>query len=586
MNEKSVTRRDFLKTSAWATALFAATPFWASDLDEPMPTDYLSPVPANAPTEWTTPADLADTDPAVLTLNRITFGPRAGDVERVRAMGVDAFIEQQLAPERIEDTAVDEMLKAFPSLTMEIPELAKYYELPFIGIQPDAQGNDVVSAVQGFLGLFGDKTEAAPAMGTMEAGEMTPEAAETRVQSVLELVQATVLRQVFSERQLFEVMVDFWSNHFNIYALKKQCRILKTWDDRAVIRKHALGNFRDLLMATAKSPAMLIFLDNVSNVKGVPQENYAREMMELHTLGVEGGYTQEDVEQVARAFTGWSVLAPRKTVFDYEFDAAGAFLFRKNQHDDGAKTILGMTLPAGGGIRDGEQVLEMLAAHPKTAEHISSKLVRRFVDDNPPPALVARAAETFAKTDGDIRAVLNTILHSDEFKTSFGKKVKRPLEFVASALRALDATPTDVELKKIPLKGYDKRANEKTRAADEPLAKTLRTLGQVPFLWQAPNGYPDVAGAWVNSNNLLARWNFALALTMNRILEFDIAPVSSAQANSPEALVDEWSTRILQRALPDADRAKLVEYVRGDGSETRVENLVALLLASPHFQYR
>jgi uncharacterized protein (DUF1800 family) len=403
---------------------------------------------------------------------------------------------------------------------------------------------------------------------------------------VLELVQATVLRQVFSERQLFEVMVDFWSNHFNIYALKKQCRILKTWDDREVIRKHALGKFRDLLFATAKSPAMLIYLDNVSNVKGVAQENYAREMMELHTLGVDGGYSQVDVEQVARAFTGWSVVAPRKTGFDFDYDTAGAFLFRKNQHDDEAKTILGMQFAAGGGIRDGEQVLEQVASHPKTAEHVSFKLVRRFVDDNPPARLVTRVADTFTKTDGDIRAVLNTILHSDEFKTSFGKKVKRPLEFVASALRALDATPTNVELKKVPLKGYAKGARAKKNIAEEPLAKTLRALGQVPFLCQAPNGYPDVAGAWVNSNNLLTRWNFALALTTNRILEFDVAPASRAQANSPEALVDDWSGRVLQRALPDADRVKLIEYVRGDDSETRVENLVALLMASPHFQYR
>ncbi len=580
MSEPKITRRDFLKTSAWASALFAATPFWVNDLDQAMPMDYLSPVGINVPMEWTTPADLANTDPVVLTLNRIAFGPRAGDVERVRAMGVDAYIEQQLAPALIDDAAMNEMLRVFPSLTMEIPELVKYYAEPFMGTQPATQGNDVVSAVRGFLGLFENKTEMSPTMDAM------PMNAENRMQSVLELVQATVLRQVYSERQLFEVMVDFWSNHFNIYALKNQCRILKTWDDRAVIRKHALGKFRDLLFATAHSPAMLVYLDNVSNVKGVPQENYARELMELHTLGVDGGYSHHDVEEVARAFTGWTVVAPRKSGFDFDYAEAGNFLFRKQQHDDGEKHILGAMILAGGGVRDGEDVLNMLAAHPKTAEFVSFKLVRRFVDDNPPASLVAGAADTFTKTDGDIRAVLSTILHSDEFTTSFGKKVKRPLEFIASSLRALDASLTDADLKKIPLKSYDKRANGKNRIADEPLAKTLRTLGQVPFLWQAPNGYPDVASAWVNTNNLLARWNFALALTTNRVAEFDVALDANAQNVSPDALVDEWSARVLQRALPDADRAKLIEYVRGDESEARVENLVALLIASPHFQYR
>lgn len=581
MGHTSISRRDFLRTSAWAAALFAATPFWASNLDEPMPMDYLSPVPVNAPVEWTTPADLAETDPVVLALNRLAFGPRPRDVERVRAMGVDAFIEQQLAPETMADTRVEELLKAFPSLPMDIPDLTRYYALPYLGgAAMNAPGNDPVSAVRGFLGLFEDKTEP-----SMQALASPPMVADNRMQSVLELIQATVLRQVYSERQLFELLVDFWSNHFNIYILKNQCRILKTWDDREVIRKHALGKFRDLLFATATSPAMLVYLDNVSNVKGVPQENYARELMELHTLGVNGGFTQSDVENVARAFTGWSVVAPRRAAFGLDYDAVGAFVFHENQHDDDPKTILGMTLPAGGGKRDGERVLELLAAHPKTAELIAFKLARRFVDDNPPPDLVARAAETFKQTDGEIRAVLNTLLHSDEFKTSFGKKVKRPLEFVASALRALDATVTDAELEPVPLKAFDKRAANQRRA-DEPLARTLRALGQVPFLWQAPNGYPDVAGAWVNSNNLLTRWNFALALTTNRVLEFDVQLKAAGQGDPPEALVDTWSERVLHRALPDADRARLIEFVRDDKSETRTENLVALLLASPHFQYR
>ncbi|HZQ05052.1 MAG TPA: DUF1800 domain-containing protein [Anaerolineae bacterium] len=578
MSEQTITRRSFLKTSAWASALFAATPFWATDLDQPMPAEYLSPVPLKTPIEWTTPADFAATDPAVLALNRIAFGPRPGDVERVQAMGIEAYIEQQLAPESLDDIHVDEMLRVFPSLTMDIPALIQNYAVPFMK-SANGKGKNRMTAGGGLFGSPDDPTQ----MGGM------PMMADYRLQGVLELVQATLLRQVYSERQLFELMVDFWTNHFNIYILKNQCRVLKTWDDREVIRKHALGKFRDLLMASAKSPAMLIFLDNVNNVKGVPQENYARELMELHTVGVDGGYTQSDVQNVARAFTGWSVEAPRRSVLGPDYAEAGSFLFRPRQHDNDAKTVLGMNLPAGLGIRDGEQVLEMLAKHPKTAQHISSKLVQRFVDDVPPPALVARAADTFLKTDGDIRAVMSTILHSDEFKTSFGKKVKRPLEFIASSLRALDASPTDVDLKKVALKGaLGSKLQTRKRQPDEPIARTLRALGQVPFLWPAPNGYPDAAAAWVNTNNLLTRWNFSLALTSGRVLEFDAELAPAAQGATPDALVNEWSEKILHRALPDADRAKLIEYVRGDNSPDngRVANLVALLLASPHFQYR
>lgn len=581
MHEKTFTRRDFLKTSAWASALFAATPFWATDLDQPMPADYASPVPVKSPLAWTSPADLSDTDSDVLALNRIAFGPRPGDLEQVKAMGVDAFIDQQLAPDSIDDSAVEDMLKIFPSLTMDIPDLLQSYAVPFMhGGSGNAGGLNVGATVRGFLGLLDNQSNTNGVTLT----------ADSRLQSVLELVQATILRQVYSERQLFELMVDFWSNHFNIYILKNQCRVLKTWDDREVIRKYALGKFRDLLFASAHSPAMLIFLDNVTNLKGVPQENYARELMELHTIGVDGGYTQDDVENVAKALTGWSVMAPRRSLFGMDYDNAGAFFFRKNQHDNTAKTILGTNISPGGWMQDGEQVLDMLASSPKTATHISTKLVKRFVDDNPPPALIARAADTFAKTDGDIRAVMSTILHSDEFKTSFGKKVKRPLEFVASALRALDATPTNAELKRVSLKGAIPQTlynPARRKLPGEPIAATLRLLGQVPFLWQSPNGYPDSAGAWVNTNNLLTRWNFSLALATGRVLEFD-ATLDSSNAAEPAALVDEWSGRILHRALPDTDRAKLIDYVSGDtpSPNARLQNLVALLLSSPHFQYR
>lgn len=583
MTEPKMTRRDFFKTSAWATALFAATPLWADQLDEPMPMEYLSGAFAGVPMEWSAPADLADTDPAVLALHRVAFGPRPGEVERVRAMGVNAFIEQQLAPELIPDPTVEQMLTAFPSLTMSIPELTKYYEAPFMGMKAGMQANSAGGSATGFTGMFDDDPQAM--LQKAPAGTPAADPTTSRSQSVLELVQAVILRHAYSERQLFEIMVDFWGDHFNIYALKGTCRILKVWDDREVIRKHALGKFRDLLFASAKSPAMLVYLDNIGNLQGIPQENFARELLELHTLGIESKFTQKDVSETARAFTGWSMVTPRKAAVDVDYTDAGEFQFRKKQHDTGSKTVLGWNLQAGRGIEDGEEILERIAAHPKTAEHIAFKLTRRFVSDTPPPALVARAAETFMQTEGDIRSVLKTILYSDEFKTSFGQKVKRPLEFIASSLRTTEAVPTGAEISKVPLREY-KPIGARKRDRDEPIARTLRTLGHVPFTWPAPNGYPDVASAWVNSNNLLARWNYAFALTTNRILEFDVALESFTHLDTPEVLVDEWSKRVLNRALPGEDRAKLIEHVRGDTSETRVENLVALLIASPHFQYR
>lgn len=578
MTEPGMTRRDFFKTSAWASALLAA-PLWTHQLDESMPTDYLPAAFAGVSMDWSTPADLANTEPALVALHRAAYGPRPGDLERVRAMGVNAFIEEQLASETIDDSTVEQMLEVFPSLRMSIPELVKYYEAPFMTKMPPMATNNAGGGAGGFSGMF----DSDPQAMLKNTPALDPEA--SRSQSVLELVQAVILRQVYSERQLFEIMVDFWSDHFNIYALKGTCRILKVWDDREVIRKHAMGKFRDLLFASAKSPAMLVYLDNIDNVKGIPQENYARELLELHTLGVESGFTQKDVAETARAFTGWSMLTPRKAAKNVDYTDAGEFQFRKKQHDMGPKTVLGLNLKAGRGMEDGQEILERIAAHPKTAEHIAFKLARRFVADTPPPALVARAAETFKQTDGDIRAILKTILFSDEIKFSFGQKIKRPQEFIASSLRATQAAPTGAELRKVPLREY-KPIGSRKRGQDEPIARTLRTLGHVPFLWASPNGYPDVASAWINSNNLLTRWNFAFALATNRILEFDVQLEAFAHLDAPEELVVEWGKRALNRTLLEPDRAKLIEYVRGDTSETRIQNLVALLIASPHFQYR
>jgi uncharacterized protein (DUF1800 family) len=588
MSETTISRRDFLKGSAWAAALFGL-PEWINGLDEQPSASYMAFGTTNYPLDWTPPAAPSNVDPAVVTLNRVAFGPRPGDFDRVRAMGVDNYVEEQLSPSSIDDSALDQVLQHLPSLTMTAEQLGQLYGQTLETLQlkrlQQRQGSitNPTTAILGFLSLFG-------AEPSSNGSAMTSSPQQT-YQLLTEVIQATVLRQMFSARQLFEVLVDFWSNHFNIYILKNQDRYLKTVDDREVIRKYALGKFRDLLYASAHSPAMLVFLDNITNVQGVPNENYARELMELHTLSVNSGFTQTDVEQVARCFTGWSVSMPTRSLLGVDYAQAGEFQFRANQHDDGTKLVLGVKIPAGGGIHDGEQVLDLLARHPSTAQFIATKLVRRFVADAPPASLVQRATSTFTQSDGDIRAVLSTILHSAEFKQSFGQKAKRPLEYIASAVRALDAQlgTTNVGVTGLKGKGNANRNAAQNRNGSQVIATALRTMGQVPFMWQSPNGYPDSASAWINSNNLLARWNLALALTSGQAAGIHVdlnGAMSGADVSTPAAAVDFWTGRILHRSIPEADRATLISYLGGDTSPQQLANLVALILSSPHFQYR
>jgi uncharacterized protein (DUF1800 family) len=304
--------------------------------------------------------------------------------------------------------------------------------------------------------------------------------------SVAEVGAAKLSRAVLSERQLYEQMVDFWENHFSVFIGKGQTRLFIPAYDRDVIRPHALGKFRELLGAVAKSPAMLFYLDNArSSARGL-NENYARELMELHTLGVDGGYSQKDVIEVARALTGWTI-DPRE----------GAFVFRPRQHDEGEKVILGERFGAGRGIEDGERVLDMLARHPSTARHITRKLVVRFVSDSAPPGLVDRCASVFSRTDGDIRATLQCVVTSPEFfsRTAYHVKVKTPLELVASALRASDATPD----------------------GSPRSTQILVRLGQPMFGRQTPDGWPDTADEWVNAGAMVNRVNFTLALVSGRV---------------------------------------------------------------------
>ena len=333
-----------------------------------------------------------------------------------------------------------------------------------------------------------------------------------------DLSEGKLLRAVYSNRQLDEVLADFWFNHFNVYLDKGADRYLVTEYERDVIRPRVLGKFRDLLEATAKSPAMLFYLDNWQSVgPDAPQargkkgarglnENYGRELLELHTLGVDGGYTQADVTEAARCFTGWTILQPQR---------GGGFVFNGRVHDNGEKTVLGVRIPAGGGIRDGEMVLDLVARHPATARYISKKLATRFVADEPPASLVDRMAETFRKTDGDLRAVMKTMLESKEFfsEGAYRTKLKSPLEVVASAVRSVNGE-VDYAF---------------------PLANQIAQLGQPLYRKQEPTGYSNSSQEWLNSGGLLARMNFVLQLADNKIPGVKVDPSTGGIAlGSPE----------------------------------------------------
>jgi uncharacterized protein (DUF1800 family) len=510
-------------------------------------------------------APTGDEATIVHVLNRVTFGPRPGDIARVRALGLTQWLEQQLDPGRLADDLVERRLAALPTLSRSIGDLQREYARPDTDLRQKLAG-----------------------------GEMTPREIRERypidkrpARITAELEAARLLRAVHSERQLQEVMVDFWFNHFNVFARKGEVRWYVSAYERDVIRPHALGTFPALLRATARHPAMLFYLDNWLSTRAdfTPQrgpnkgrkaglnENYARELMELHTLGVEGGYTQKDVTEVARAFTGWTIDRPRQ-------DAR--FVFRPVVHDTADKTVLGTLLPAGGGEQDGERVLDLLARHPATARFVAGKLVRRFVGDAPPPALVDRVADAYRDTGGDVRAMLRTIFASPEFVAPEARraKIKKPLEFVASAVRAVGAA-TDA------------------RGAFA-LARATAEIGEPLFHAQPPTGYPDRAEAWVNAGALLARMNFALALTERRLAGVTTAVadlVDTEERTRPAAALERLlgillhgeataETRaVLTAQLDDAQIIRKTADDRGP-AHTDIEKLAALVLGSPEFQRR
>jgi uncharacterized protein (DUF1800 family) len=458
--------------------------------------------------------ELAADQQIIQALNRLTFGPRPGDAQKVRAMGLDKWIDLQLHPERINNSSFDRFASGYNILTQDQGELlAQFAEARRDRQTANRERDDSAQMSR------------RDRMALQQLGMR-------RRQFIGQLQSERVASAVASERQLQEVMTDFWLNHFNVFAGKgpPQPYYLVEYE-RDVIRPNALGNFRTLLEAVAKSPAMLFYLDNARSMAdssrprlagrgrvGIrgrrPQqargsglnENYGRELLELHTLGVDGGYTQQDVLNVARALTGWTIKPP---------PAGGGFIFRPEMHDAGEKIVLGRKLPAGRGMEDGEDVLDIVAGSPATARYIATKLVRRFVADEPPQALVDDGAAVFLKTKGDIREVLRTIVTSNELysQRAFRSKVKSPFEVVVSAMRALNAQPDPTPR----------------------TAQAIAFLGQPIYGHQAPNGYPESGDAWMNTGAILNRINFGMAVAANRIpgLDFTALPAIDSLRNAP-----------------------------------------------------
>jgi len=634
---------------------------------------------------------MAEQKRALHALNRLTFGAGPGDVQKVTAIGVDKWIDQQLHPEKLDDSALEARLTQFRTLRMSTRELVEAFPPPQV-IKAIMDGKQSLPSdpakraiYQAQLDRLEQKRERkqdaaenlvsaapsgppqapAPAPGPAELAKaredklyadihaeqllslppdqrvkeilkMTPEERHEMVGSfrgakgqqlldglnpqqketlmalnnpqqvvTTELMQAKLLRAIYSERQLDEVMTDFWFNHFNVFIGKGSDRYLLTSYERDVIRPHALGKFEDLLVATARSPAMLFYLDNWLSVgpnsdiaRGVPKnparrrlysavpakrtkagpgkrssglnENYGRELMELHTLGVNGGYTQKDVTEVARVFTGWTLERPQ--------DGAG-FKFESRMHDPGDKSVLGHKIK-NHGEKEGIEVLHLLAHNPSTARFISTKLAMRFVSDNPPASLVSKMQQTYLKKDGDIREVLRTMFRSPEFwaDDTYRAKVKTPLEFMVSAVRATDADVTNAM----------------------PLLGQLNNMGMPLFGMQPPTGYSMKAETWVNSSALLGRMNFALALSANRLKGITVQPEqlfdTGAKAGDAQQVlvglensflggdVSRQTHETISRQLNDPQVAQ--RRLDDPIAPPNVSAIAGLILGSPEFQRR
>lgn len=582
-------------------------------------------------------------------LNRLAYGPRPGDVERVKQMGLAKWIDLQLNPKEIDDKAVEARLNIYPTLTMTSAQLMAEYPNPKQAAkqaeqakQPPTQEQMAQKQADGAITAMardmdagsGGGNEAAENSGMMaNAGPdadtpspmklnpatrgaggkkdvlgVDPNAVPRAISDdskrpqrvVEELAMAKMTRAIYSDRQLQQVMDDFWLNHFNVFAGKGEVKWYLTSYERDVIQPNALGKFKDLLTATAQSPAMLFYLDNFLSAdpkaaqrlameramrqqrRGYPtrpqqaqkrqqrglNENYGRELMELHTLGVDGGYTQKDVTEVARCFTGWTIEKPRE-VAQFKFD--------EKVHDPDPKVVLGKKIHAGG-MKDGEEVIDLLSKNPNTAKFISTKLARRFVSDTPPPELVDRMAKSFQKSGGDIREVMRTMIYSPEFwsRDTYRAKVKTPYELVVSSVRALG---TDVDT---PM----------------PLVQWVGRIGEPLYQCQPPTGYSDKAETWVNSGALLNRLNFSLALAGNKVRgsRSDVAALLGSDSEGDAKVTLDRAVQVLlgeaapgtvdtlQRQLenPQVVQAKLDDPVK----QVDLGVVTGLVLGAPEFQRR
>jgi uncharacterized protein (DUF1800 family) len=568
---------------------------------------------------------LTDSAAALHLLQRATFGPRPADLAAVLRQGRAAWLDAQLHPERIDDSALETRLAAYPAALMSVAELYRAYPPPAAVRRAQQQAAGAAAGADSMRGLGAGGRRDADMMAGDSARPRPPRplaGANSAARLVGEVAGARLARDVYSERQLQEVMTDFWFNHFNVFVGKGPDRWLVSRYEQDAIRPYVFGRFEDMLKATASHPAMLVYLDNWTSAspdttdprylrrqeqlrtfaalapaqqqalvdagrlapeqlqrlrQAVQQlgrrkpginENYARELMELHTLGVDGGYTQADVVAVARAFTGWTITRPRITP-DAPPDADVAFVFRPELHDRAEKVVLGTPLRPGRGMEDGLEVLHMLATSPATAHHLARELVEHFVSDRPDSAMVERLARVFLDTDGDLRAVTRALFTDPGFDDprNVASKVKTPVELLASALRASDA---DVG-----------------PGPSRALLQTLRTLGELPYAASFPTGYPAAADEWVNSGAMLARMNFALALAAGRLDRVRVQPaaLAGAPADTVAALAAAFLPATDTRRLQLVVRSELAQQPTAAPGE-RFARAAGLILGSPEFQRR
>jgi uncharacterized protein (DUF1800 family) len=467
-----------------------------------------------------------DIDEHFHLLSRAAYGPWPGELEYLKKIGAHAWLDEQLAYDKIKDDACQFRAKRFETIHLD-PGTCFEYKRPVLQH---------------------------------------------------ELAAHSIVRAVYSKRQLYEVMVGFWSDHLNISINKGDCLYFKPSDDRLVIRPHALGNFRDLIHASVLSPAMLVYLDGKENKKptadSIPNENAARELLELHTLGVRGGYTQKDVYETARCLTGWTIQTGWQR---------GKENFQPTLHDNGEKTVLGHRIDAGLGEKDLDRVLDIICYHPSTAQHIATKLVHRFVSDEPPPPLVSKLADIFTRTKGEIKPMLLALFTSKEFADARGEKLKRPFHYVVSALR---------------MTGADTYAHEQ-------MIEYISRMGQGPFSYPTPDGYPDKPEPWLGT--MLWRWNFASALVSNTIPSVQVAlpklveAVKEEPASALAPMAEQAAIAATTATVREADVARWFAYFSGrrpsakelKALQTFAESehkgdasaaLIGIILSSPAFQ--